>query len=826
MKLLDWLLTESRHRPMIPVALGLLVGIIAAFRARYWFLVPAAAVAAVAAASLRRIRKDYRLPVLLCLVSLAAGGARCLVATEPGRNAADRLDGKSGVLAGTCVANETDTSGVAPYSRSLISMPGVGLVRVAQTGEGIPYGRKVEIPVSFQKPESQRNPGGYQERLRLAQTGIFLKALVQGPDRRVDGETASNPLVLAGAAVRDSLSDIYRQVLPAREASLMAGMLLGDVSGMDPQDEADFRLAGLSHLTAVSGSNVAFILAPAALLATRGRMTRRARAAALSLYLGFFGYVTGWEASVTRAILMAAVVLLGSVLLRKSDALSALAAACIAMLLVDPLTAFDNGFRLSALATLGLIGLSKPIGRVLTSWIPFRGEYRGKGIVTGTVELLGVTLAAQAAVLPVSIPMSGNLSAIGLLSNLPVVPLAGIITLYGGAAGLVGQAVSVIFGPAALSSSLGHLFVVPLQGLLRFTLDVAVWAADIEFLRFPVSVSTTALFLPALSVCLVAFGIQRPEVRRRLLRCSAVLVSAAFVVVALSPWFVPEVTVVFADVGQGDLTLIVTRDGRCAVIDGGPGAEDGTGEGPSALRGLLDAYGVDCVDLAFVTHGHADHAGGILWMLRNARCGTLVLPFGMKEADSALIPGEAAGGFPGSKEGMQLTGLLVSAAEEAGIVVKESGSNDRMELGRYATIEVLHPPTVSGPTDNTPSTDPNARSLVLRVECRGFTFLVAGDADQKTEESLVAEGQAEAVDLLRISHHGSAYSTSEAFLRALTPKVAVVSVGTNLYGHPSPKTLARLAQAGCGIFRTDECGALVVRVRNGIAKMQSWIGEG
>jgi competence protein ComEC len=811
---------------MIPIACGLFLGIVVGFEADLRYAAPCAVVAGGTLFMTRRMRKELRWPVLLCIVAFVVGGARCLLATESSRSAANRLDGTTGVLTGACLENETDMSSGVPFSRSLVSMEGVGLVRLVQPGEGIPYGKTVEIPVVFERPQSQRNPGGYDERLRLAKDGIFLKAIPQGPDRIVDGANTADPLVVAGSDVRDSISKVYRQILPAREASLMAGMLLGDVSGMDPKDESDFRLAGLSHLTAVSGSNVAFILAPAALLASRGRMTRRAKAASLSLYLGFFGYVTGWEASVTRAILMAAVVLLGSVLLRKADALSALASACIAMLLVDPLTAFDNGFRLSALATLGLVGLSKPIGRGLSSCIPLRADARGMRIATGTIELLAVTLAAQAAVLPVSIPMSGSLSAIGLLSNLPVVPLAGLITLYGGAAGLLGLIISFIGGAQALSSPIVHLFAEPLKGLLRFVLDVAGWAADVDFLRFRVPVATAVLFLPALFLCLLAVSMRRRDIRRTLLRSSMAMVSAALIVVVMTRWFAPDVTVVFADVGQGDLTLIVTRDGHCAIIDGGPGAEDGTGEGPSALRGLLDIYGIDRVDLAFVTHGHADHAGGILWMLQNVRCGTLVVPFGMQASADASMVSDSGGGFPGSKEGTQLSSLLLDSAIEAGIFVKESGSNDRMELGRYAAIAVLYPPPVSVPSDDAPSTDANARSLVLRIECGGFSFLVAGDADSTTEECLIADGPVSSVDLLRISHHGSAYSTTEEFLDAFAPKFAVVSVGPNLYGHPSPKTLDRLSQAGCRTFRTDLDAAVVVRVRNSIAKILEWNRKG
>jgi competence protein ComEC len=149
-----------------------------------------------------------------------------------------------------------------------------------------------------------------------------------------------------------------------------------------------------------------------------------------------------------------------------------------------------------------------------------------------------------------------------------------------------------------------------------------------------------------------------------------------------------------------------------------------------------------------------------------------------------------------------------------------------MELGRYATITILYPPPVSVPSFDAPSTDANARSLVLRIECVGFSFLVAGDADSATEERLIEDGPIASVDLLRIFHHGSAYSTTEEFLDAFSPQIAVVSVGPNLYGHPSPKTLDRLSQAGCRIFRTDLEGAVVVRVRKSIARILEWNRKG
>jgi len=157
--------------------------------------------------------------------------------------------------------------------------------------------------------------------------------------------------------------------------------------------------------------------------------------------------------------------------------------------------------------------------------------------------------------------------------------------------------------------------------------------------------------------------------------------------------------------------------------------------------------------------------------------------------------------------------------------VKEASANDRMELGGNVVVTVLHPRAATGGADP-PSDDLNARSLVLRIDCGSFSFLVAGDADAATEEDLATDPGRVDVDLLRVSHHGSAYSTSAAFLAVVTARVAVVSVGPNLYGHPSPRMLARLDEAGCRTYRTDESGAIVVDVRNGEAKVFPWIRGG
>jgi competence protein ComEC len=239
------------------------------------------------------------------------------------------------------------------------------------------------------------------------------------------------------------------------------------------------------------------------------------------------------------------------------------------------------------------------------------------------------------------------------------------------------------------------------------------------------------------------------------------------------------------------------------------------------MAALLSHYGIDSPDFVIATHGHADHAGGLTWLLAQGRSGSLVLPAG---ASAPVDPGMRLSETPISpfaKDDVDRTGTLIAAAALSGIAVKRVSAHDRMELGSRCTLTVLHP--TAG--DGTPRTDDaNAGSLLLRVDCRGFSFLVTGDADAATERMLVDEGAWLDADLLRVAHHGSAHSTGTDFLEAVTPWVSVVSVGPNLYGHPSAETLDRIAATGCRLLRTDRDGAIVVEVRSSGARIRSWIG--
>jgi len=267
----------------------------------------------------------------------------------------------------------------------------------------------------------------------------------------------------------------------------------------------------------------------------------------------------------------------------------------------------------------------------------------------------------------------------------------------------------------------------------------------------------------------------------------------ALAVAPLSGAQAAELTVTFFDVGQGDCTLIVSPTGKRVLIDGGPP------EAGERLLAALAAHRVDLLDLIILTHPHADHLGGLKKVVG-------ALPVRMF-LDS---------GYPSTSP--LYVGLL-GALSARGVAVKQAAAGRQIELGGGALLTLLGPPT---PWLTSTRSDINANSVVARLAWQDRSALFTGDAEPETERWLLAQSPAgrEAgslrAELLKVAHHGGRFSSTLQLLQAVAPRLAVISVGaTNDYGHPTPEALARLAQVGARVLRTDQDGEVTVRSRDG-----------
>ena len=592
---------------------------------------------------------------------------------------------------------------------------------------------------------------------------IFAVLSARGPPAPVG---PPGPIFELAGDVRASFVASAARVLGPRPAGLLPGLVVGDIGAMDPVLAEEFRRAGLAHLTAVSGANVAIALAAVLWPLRRRAVDRRVQAALAALALAGFVVLAQPTASVLRAAAMGAVGLLALVSGRSRAAVPALAATVVVLLLLDPALGTDGGFALSVTATGAIVLLASGWSRSL----------RRSGWPTPVAEALAVTAAAGCATAPLLAGLTGTVSLVSLPANLlaaPAVPAATVL-------GLAAAALGPLAPPAA--DALVWLAGWPVRWLVLVA-EVAAGLPDAAT-QWPAG-TAGALLLTALLVASVWALWRSPR-----LRLVAVAALVGVVVVGwpvrqvVRGWPPPDTVVVACDVGQGDALVIPTGAGAAVLVDAGPDV------GP--VDACLDRLGVRTLPLVLLSHLDADHVGGLAGALSGRAVG-VVATGSLSPADHRMAEVRSAVRRAGGRHAVLVPG-------------------DRRSVGG-AVLEVLAPE----PARATPTAAANDLSLVVRLTYRGLRLLLTGDLGAEAEQVLLRSGHDLRADVLKVPHHGSA-DVEPRFLAATGARVALISVGAeNTYGHPAPRLLRLLARGGMRVHRTDREGDLAI-----VGTSRSW----
>ena len=620
--------------------------------------------------------------------------------------------------------------------------PRTGTVQLTAYGPIPPLatGQRIAAETRLDQPRGFRNPGTFDYAERLRRLGIGAVGSARG-ERIVALDEREPPWP---ARFRRRAVTAMRDALPPVSAALLAGLLLGERTDLPPDVDTAFRRAGVYHVLAVSGFNVALVASTVWALLALARAPRRVAALGALAVVVAFAAVVGAQPSVLRATLMAVLVLLALLLEREASVLNSLAVAALAILAVRPGDLYDPGFQLSFAATAGIVLAPMPRGRLAAA--------------------LAVSAAAQLAVLPIGLSHFNQLSTIGLLANLGVVPLAGLATVLGLVAIAAGFASEVLAG---WLFSAAWPILIALRGVVALA---AMTPGAVVHLPAPGLVAVCAYVL-ALALGLGAWHLR--DTRRRHARWLAS--GAAFLVVlsalaTLGPALRPadgRLRVTVLDVGQGDAIVVEGPDGRTVLVDAGAGGPYRLDAGERVVAPFLWNRGVLRLAAAVVTHDDADHAGGMAAVRER---------FTVREHwDGAAAAGPLALG------GATITPLAAA----------DSGRNDAAH--------------------------------VLRVDFGLVSVLLASDIEAAGEQALVSSGAPLTAAVLKVPHHGSRTSSGPALLTAVRPSIALVSVGArNTYGHPDPTVLARLAATGADVYRTDQDGALLLETDGHTLTLTRW----
>lgn len=622
-------------------------------------------------------------------------------------------------------------------------------------------------------------------------------------------------------------------LLPKEEASVMKTMLLGEKGELDEELKGLYQRNGIAHILSISGLHISMLgMGLYKLLRRLGaRITPAAAVSAVMILL--YGVMTGFSVSSVRAIAMFLLQMLAVSVGRTYDMITAIALAAVLLLLSQPRYIFHSGFQFSFLCVVG-ISLLQPVLCNVRSRL---------------LQKLLAGLSMTVVTLPVYLGCFYQLPVYSVFLNFIVLPLMSILM----GAGLVMLAAGFLYQPLGIfigSVVVGVLSIYKRLGLLCEQLPLHLWTPGCSAVR------QIAVYLLLLAV-IALFGRTRIKEKRyrrergaggflikigRRTACDNKHGSAAMIgqqtvrkgaggcgigsvyryliryglpvrycwclvavgILVISLRFRPALLVTFLDVGQGDCIFVQEQDGTSYLVDGGSSSVSEVGK--YRILPFLKYQGADRVKAVFVSHADSDHCNGLCELLAQAQREGITI-------ENLVLPELAEA----CKE--ENYRELESLAAQQNISVSYLHAGQRIQEGDV-TFRCMHP------DEGYVSEDVNEASMVLDVTYQDFSLLLTGDVEGQGESLLTERLQeiAMQVDVLKVAHHGSRYSTTEAFLQTVSPAVAVISCGAkNSYGHPHEETLERLAQAEVTWFATKDHGAVSVIVeKNGTYRIQGY----
>ncbi len=572
--------------------------------------------------------------------------------------------------------------------------------------------------------------------------------------------------------------------LPEDARGLVPALVIGDRSLTPKSLTDDMRATGLTHLCAVSGSNVAIVLGAALLLCRLCGLRRRWRPWPAAILLLLFVILARPEPSVIRAAVMGGVGLIGFATSRRGTGPSALGVAVVALLVYEPWLARSYGFALSVLATLGLILFARPWGCALR-------KLPGLRRCGPLADAVAIPLAAQAVCAPVIVVLQGSVSVIGVAANLAAAPLVAPATI-------LGVVVAVLAVPLPwVASAVAWLAALPAGGIAA----VAHGCALVPFGTMPwPDGASGALLLAGLTLAvllagpwLVSWAARRPW----LAGAVAVLVLGSVLPPPMSGWPPAGWRLAVCEVGQGDAIVMATGAGRAVVVDTGPD--------PALVDACLDRLEVDVIDAVVLTHFHADHVDGLSGVLSGREVGeVLATPV---------------------REPVEIATAVDRELGRRGHPVRPVFAGDVLAWGDLvARVRWPERKVDSGSV-------PNNGGVVLDVLAPEMRMVLFADIEREAAAVVRRRLRQSArvpdeppVQVIKVAHHGS-FNQDPELLRELAAPVGVVSVGAdNDYGHPAPSLLRWCSEAGTTLYRTDRDGDVLVGwwdARLGVARRRS-----
>ncbi len=682
-------------------------------------------------------------------------------------------------------------------------------------------GDRATVSGTIRKAMQATNFGGFDYREYLRRQRIHWTVAAEGMTsvERLPPTEWSVPRALSYIdRVRDDMGKRIEAQYEEPVAGFMKGLVLGLREDLDPVNYQAFSQVGLTHILAISGLNVAIYVG--AILWGLGRLpiTREARLVAAIAAVPVYVALTGASPSVVRAGIMAMIALYAARRRLLKDGMNVLAAAALVMTAWNPYFLYDISFQLSFAVTAGIILGTPLMNRIVRIGRP------------ALQSAVSVTVVAQCVSFPLTVTYFNTFNLLSFPANFAIVPLFSLAIMPIGSIAMllayvwpVGATALAYVAEKLTSLSFGVVgWLSTFDGAASIWPTPPLWWIGAYYATLFAALAAAADRIPAPRT--IAGRLSRLLQRRSVLVSASLALYGIALLYAYAPTaFERSAVVSFLDVGQGDAILVRTPFGKHMLIDGGgtirfakPGEEwkirsDPFEVGADVVVPLLRKRGVQSIDALFVSHADTDHIGGLQAVVESIPVRRVFFNGTAKEGETSerLLRTIVSKRIPltAAYEGMV---IRVDAATELRVLFPERAPGGELEIRK----------------------EQNELSVVMLMTVYGRTFLFTGDIGA-AEEAAIAEALRERsvaapaasvstaprssplprIDVLKVAHHGSKTSTTDEWLEATKPGIAVVSAGrNNIYGHPHPTVTVRLQEAGIMTLRTDWNGEVQFRI--------------
>lgn len=626
-------------------------------------------------------------------------------------------------------------------------------------------GKKMIINKQIELPDTARNPRCFDYRFFLMTKGIT--GIVK-PDNSeyIIGEIESRALYYSGKTKELYYNRISKEV-NASECSILMGIMFGEKNGIDQEIYSEFQNNSTVHILAVSGLHMGIIYA--IIVKLLGKRNSCALTIIKLICLMAYIFLAGFSPSVIRASMMIGLHILSGPLRMRYDLLSAACFCGLVMLIINPLYLFNIGFQMSFVAILSIAVILM----------------RFQGI--SNICFVS-TICVQMGINPIIMYNFNYISVLSFLANPPIICLAGFIVPLG-IISLICLPFSDYVGLCYAYDFVCYLLEIVLKLLVKVNHLLGMGGMGFMYCTSPKNWQLILYYSFIVLLFREGFVIDIKRKRYMKLLIIIMLIFSLSLLIGIVDYNIfDKAEVVFVDVGQGDCLHIKAPNGMNILIDGGGSYYRDIGN--DVLMPYFLKNGIKKIDLAIISHLHLDHYGGIATLGNYVPVEKVAIYQGYKTLPDNIS--EILGNYKNS------------------LIFLEQGQT--IEMTKDLKIEVIYPKKIEIEGGHIPDIkDENEMSLILKVTYCDLSILMTADIDEKGELELVRQMRETLnSNVLKVSHHGSKYSSTQEFIDAVNPNAAIIQVGKNNFGHPAESTIEKFKKKCIMVYRNDENGAVCI----------------